>query len=227
MAHQIEQYTDGTAGFVTARQHAWHRLGTVLPDAFTAEQAMNHAKLGGWNVRTEPLTTTVVGDDGVTILDVPDHFATVRTHPLTGQPEVLGVVGAKYRPIQNEQHADLLNLLVDESGAHFETAGSLRGGRQVFLTMKIPAVDDHRRPRPGRPVPGRHEQPRRNHRLPTPGLPRPGRLRQHPGRSHPRRQVLLQHPPHRRSRRGSRPSPRRTRTDLPLRRRLPTPKPSR
>src|SRR4051794_37466914 len=80
MAHQIEQYTDGTAGFVTARQHAWHRLGTVLPDAFTAEQAMTHARLGGWNVRTEPLTATVVGDDGVTILDVADHFATVRSH---------------------------------------------------------------------------------------------------------------------------------------------------
>ena len=138
MAHQIEQYSDGTAGFVTARQHAWRRLGTVLPDTFTAQQAMNHAKLGGWQVRTEPLTATVVGDDGVTTLEVPDHFATVRTHPLTGHPEVLGVVGAKYRPIQNEQHADLLDLLVDESGAHFETAGSLRGGRQVFLTMKIP-----------------------------------------------------------------------------------------
>ena len=27
---------------------------------------------------------------------------------------------------QNEQHCELLNLLVDEAGAHFETAGSLR-----------------------------------------------------------------------------------------------------
>jgi phage/plasmid-like protein (TIGR03299 family) len=62
----------------------------------------------------------------------------VRDNPATGRPEVLGVVGESYRPIQNEEHADLLDTLVDESGAHFETAGSLRGGRQVFLTMRLP-----------------------------------------------------------------------------------------
>jgi hypothetical protein len=47
---------------------------------------------------------------------------------------VLGVVGRGYTPIQNEEHADLL----DESGAHFETAGSIKGGRHVLLTMKLP-----------------------------------------------------------------------------------------
>lgn len=41
-----------------------------------------------------------------------------------GIPDVLGVVGKGYRPIQNAEHADLLSTLVDESGAHFETAGS-------------------------------------------------------------------------------------------------------
>jgi phage/plasmid-like protein (TIGR03299 family) len=48
------------------------------------------------------------------------------------------VVGASYVPIQNEEHCDLLDALVDESGAHFETAGSLKGGRQVFISMKLP-----------------------------------------------------------------------------------------
>jgi phage/plasmid-like protein (TIGR03299 family) len=74
----------------------------------------------------------------VTTLDVPDQFATVRTNPVTGRPDVLGVVGRGYTPIQNEEHAALLDTLVDESGSHFETAGSLRGGRQVFITMKLP-----------------------------------------------------------------------------------------
>ena len=40
--------------------------------------------------------------------------------------------------VQNEEHCELLNLLVDEAGAHFETAGSLRGGRETFVTMKLP-----------------------------------------------------------------------------------------
>ncbi|GGM09508.1 DUF932 domain-containing protein [Nakamurella endophytica] len=140
MADQLEKWTDGSASFVSARKHAWHRLGTVLPDEFDAAQAMEYAKLGGWRVRKEALQTTVLTSDGVTTLDVPEQFATVRTNPVNGQPEVLGVVGRGYTPIQNEEHAALLDALVDESGAHFETAGSLRGGRGVFLTMKLPTT---------------------------------------------------------------------------------------
>jgi phage/plasmid-like protein (TIGR03299 family) len=141
MAHQLETWSDGSASFVSARSHAWHRLGEVLPAEFDAAQAMRHAKLGGWNVRKEPLQTApMLSAHGVTTLPVPDQFATVRTNPMTGRPDVLGVVGRGYTPIQNEAHADLLDALVDESGAHFETAGSLRGGRQVFITMKLPTT---------------------------------------------------------------------------------------
>ena len=39
------------------------------------------------------------------------------------------------RAHQNEACAELLDLLIDASGAHFETAGSLRGGRRVFVTL--------------------------------------------------------------------------------------------
>lgn len=138
MSHEIETFGDGSAAFVSARQDAWHRLGTVLPDCFSADEAMRRAFLGGWNVHKESLTATVLGDQGVSTLTVPEHYATVRTHPKTGRPEILGVVGPQYQPVQNEQHCELLDMLVDESGAHFETAGSLRGGRQVFVTMKLP-----------------------------------------------------------------------------------------
>jgi len=141
MAHELETWSDGTASFVSAREHAWHRLGTVLPAEFDAAQAMSYARLGGWNVRTMALQTApVLSADGVFgALPVPDQFATVRTNPVSGSVDVLGVVGRGYTVIQNEEHADLLNRVVDESGgAHFETAGSLRGGRAVFLSMKLP-----------------------------------------------------------------------------------------
>ncbi|GGM15800.1 DUF932 domain-containing protein [Nakamurella endophytica] len=144
MAHMLENLggAAGDASFVSARQHAWHRLGTVLPKAFDAAQAMQYAKLGGWDVRTVPLqTASSIDADGVTAgIDVPDAFATVRTNPATGKVEPLGVVGSGYRPVQNEAHAEVLNAVVDEGGAHFETAGSLRGGRQVFMTMKLPTT---------------------------------------------------------------------------------------
>jgi phage/plasmid-like protein (TIGR03299 family) len=110
----------------------------VLPGRFDAAAAMTHAKLGGWQVRKEHLQAIAMTGDGVSTLDVPGKYATVRTNPVTGKAEVLGVVGESYTPIQNEEHCDLLDALVDESGAHFETAGSLRGGRQVFLSMRLP-----------------------------------------------------------------------------------------
>ena len=84
-----------------------------------------------------PLSASEISADGVTSVEVPG-YATVRTHPFTGAPEALGVVGAGYRPLQNEEHCDFLNHLADASGAIFDTAGSLRGGRQVFVTMCLP-----------------------------------------------------------------------------------------
>ena len=69
---------------------------------------------------------------------MPDYYATVRTNPIHGGIDVLGVVGSKYEPVQNEASCELLDALTDESGAHFETAGALRGGRETFITMKLP-----------------------------------------------------------------------------------------
>lgn len=138
MAHQIEQFADGRAAFASARLDAWHRLGTTTRECMTAEEVMTTAHLGGWNVRKLPLTATEITDDGVSTVAVPDKFATVRTHPISGAVDYLGAVGTDYTPVQNEQHCELLNLLVDESGAHFETAGSLKGGRETFVTMKLP-----------------------------------------------------------------------------------------
>jgi phage/plasmid-like protein (TIGR03299 family) len=132
MAHKLETFDDGTTAFVTARQDAWHHLGTVTTDCLTATQVMDTAFLGGWAVRKEALRT--VESDA----PVPNRYATTRAHPKTGQREVLGLVGQTYQVVQNEQVCDLLDMIVDETGANFETAGSLRGGREVFVTMRLP-----------------------------------------------------------------------------------------
>ncbi|GAA2565354.1 DUF932 domain-containing protein [Streptomyces koyangensis] len=134
----IEVHADGTAAFASANVSAWHKLGTVTAGLMTAEEALRTAYLARWNVRTLPLTTTELSETGVRAIEVPGHFATVRTNPKTGSTEPLGVVGRQYTPFQNEDAADFLNVLADEAGAVFETAGSLYGGRQVFLTMRLP-----------------------------------------------------------------------------------------
>lgn len=135
MSHNLDT-TAGKTSFVSAREDAWHRLGTVLPDTFTANDAMEHGLLGGWNVRKTPLMAEIA--EGLTI-PVPEKFAVVRNNPvIKGQVDPLGVVGPAYTVIQNEELAGLLDSLVHESGASFETAGAIDGGRRVFITMKLP-----------------------------------------------------------------------------------------
>lgn len=134
MGHLLEQFEDKTA-FVSARETAWHRLGTVTDGAMTADEALTLAHLKDWNVRKEPMFVHL--PDG-TVMETGDAFGSMRTNPFTGGTDYLGPVGSKWTPIQNEDNCDLLDTLVDEAGAHYETAGSLRGGKEVFVTMKLP-----------------------------------------------------------------------------------------
>jgi len=134
MAHQIEQFADGTSAFFSNREVAWHKLGEVTPNALTAQDALKTAQLE-WPVKVseEPIRTIV--DDKTVVLK--DKFITYRNHPKLGYT-ALGVVGNRYTPIQNLEAFDFLNHIADESGAVFETAGSLKEGGRVFMTMKFP-----------------------------------------------------------------------------------------
>lgn len=72
----------------------------------------------------------------------PSHWATVRETDWT----TLGVVGPQYEVFQPAQCADLMMALLKAEvkvdgktiQAHFETGGSLRGGRLMWLLAKIP-----------------------------------------------------------------------------------------
>lgn len=121
---------DGVEFAAYARTAAWHRLGTVVPDRqMTVEEALRLANLSGWNVEKEPIFTK----DG---LVVPGRNATVAT--ILGKRTVLGDVGDRYVPFQNEEHATFLQTLVDESGGWVETAGALGRGEKVFVSLRLP-----------------------------------------------------------------------------------------
>jgi len=139
MAHELEIAPDGTASFYSWRQKAWHTLGTVTEEAHSIEEAMEIAKLAGWDVRKleDPVTATVVTEDGVHIVDIPGRYPIVRNNPFTGAPEGLAVVGEQYTVVQNEELAEFLEALVDESGAVCETMGSIFGGRKVFMAIRL------------------------------------------------------------------------------------------
>lgn len=130
--------TNGVASFVAARNPGWHDLGETLPkDGLTAEEVMTHGRLGGWDVRLVPLfAQTEFGR-----IEVPGKRAVVRNNPvIPGQIDVMnGIVSEGFGVIQNEEHAALLNALVNESGAVFDTAGALdANGERVFISMKLP-----------------------------------------------------------------------------------------
>jgi len=139
MAHELEIAPDGVASFYSWRQKAWHILGTVTEEAHSIEEAMHIAKLAGWNVRKleDPVTASVVTGDGVRIVDIPGRYPVIRDNPFTGIPEGLAVVGEQYTVVQNEELAEFLEALVDESGAVCETMGSIFGGRKVFMAIRL------------------------------------------------------------------------------------------
>lgn len=141
MSHNLD-INAGVASFVSANTDAWHSLGQVVHKAdgsgLTALEAMREGQLADWHTRKLPLFYTTESGDQV---GVPGRYATVRDNPvIRGQVDTLGVVGEDYTVVQNEAHAELLDYIADESGAHFETAGALCGGRQTFLTMKLPST---------------------------------------------------------------------------------------
>lgn len=130
----IQQLSDGTYAFASARVPAWHKKGTITQGAMTANEALQLTGLDGTvSVSEQAVSTTVNGQQ----LTIDNKFITYRDHPKHGLT-ALGVVGNRYTPIQDSDAFEFLNHLADESGAVFETAGALGHGERVFMSMKFP-----------------------------------------------------------------------------------------
>jgi phage/plasmid-like protein (TIGR03299 family) len=110
----------------SVRQVPWHGLGAVLDrHPHSVAEAIEAARLG-WRVEKAPLALAT-GEP------VEGWFATVRED--TGA--VLGIVGERYRIVQNPEAFSFVDQLLG-SAMHFETAGSLHGGRRVWVLARLP-----------------------------------------------------------------------------------------
>lgn len=121
---------------MSVRELPWHGLGKVVSQHLTAEEALEAAGLD-WEVVKEPLVVVERDEDGNAVgtpTVVPKRFATVRQ----SDRKVLGVVGGTYTVLQNVGAFAFADSLVDDGSAKYETAGSLRGGSEVWLMMKLP-----------------------------------------------------------------------------------------
>jgi len=128
MAHELE-IKDGEARMMYAGQIPWHGLGTKVEKEVTSAAALRLAGLD-WVVEKRP----VYFQAGAAVQEVMDKKAIVRTE----DESILGIVANTYEPIQNTEVFDFLDSLVGEGLAMFHTAGSLFGGRRIFISCKLP-----------------------------------------------------------------------------------------
>jgi phage/plasmid-like protein (TIGR03299 family) len=131
MAHEIEIGANGEAAFASLRQPAWHNLGTVFEEQVNTAEMLKLAHLDNWNVRLEDVAIPETFES-----DKNYSFVT-RTNPFDNtKNDVLGVVGERYVPLQNEDLFSFGDNLLD-GGGRWETAGSIKGGRQVFGSIAL------------------------------------------------------------------------------------------
>jgi phage/plasmid-like protein (TIGR03299 family) len=116
--------TNGVAEMVSGMGITpWHKQGTVIPGLMTATEAMALAHLN-WQVA---FAQVFVGGK-----EVPGYQATVRAD--TG--DTLGIMRDRYNIIQNAEAFSFFDNIVGKGKATYETAGSLRGGKIVWLMAK-------------------------------------------------------------------------------------------
>ncbi len=107
------------------RKAPWHGLGTRVNEALASKEALRIAGLD-WRVLQEPIYTGM--DERVE-----GYKANIRD----SDRKVLGVVTDRYKVIQNEEAFAFTDELLGE-GVRYETAGSLQGGKKVWLLAHMP-----------------------------------------------------------------------------------------
>ena len=135
MAHNLTIRKDGTVEFAYVKENPWHGLGKYLGDAPVTREVMLREAGLDWTVELRELFFELP-NTGARV-PIGSHVATIRGDT----NELLGLVSKDYKPIQQREAFDFMDRLVEAAGgAHYETAGSLKGGQQVFALVKLPEV---------------------------------------------------------------------------------------
>lgn len=111
--------------FSSNRQVPWHGMGTIVEDAPTSEDAIRLAGLD-WKVEQKPIYLA----DGT---EIQGSYANVRS----SDNKPLGIVGGRYSIVQNTDAFTFTDELLGE-GVRYETAGSLKDGKVIWLLAKLP-----------------------------------------------------------------------------------------
>lgn len=129
MSHEIE-ISEFEQAFASREVPAWHGLGTVFEGDVTTSEMLKLANLNDWDVHLEQVTVPGIDSDRF----ANEAFAVVRTNPFDAGKDVLGIVGKRYHPFQNEELLAFGEEVL-HGGGRWETAGSIRKGTQVFASL--------------------------------------------------------------------------------------------
>lgn len=115
--------------FTAERGVPWHGEGRMIDSLATAGEMIEASGLD-WEVALEPIALAT-GEQ------IDFKQAVVRQTDRS----VLGVIGMGYKPVQNAEAFDFADALVADDGNKYETAGSLDGGKTIFLSVDLSAVE--------------------------------------------------------------------------------------
>ena len=128
-----------TTDIASKHKSAWVRGGTAVT-ATSASDAATQAGLN-WNVREGKLTAEAspfsIDEHGVTpptYIDVPKKKAIIREDINS----VIGIVGSKYKIVQNMEVFNALDTLVDSGDARYTAAGEYNNGSNIWMLLEIP-----------------------------------------------------------------------------------------
>ena len=130
----------------SVREMPWHRLGTVLDEPpASIDDALEKAGLG-WHVRQSEVLVVrraewtddfgKTHDAELVPAETADGCA-YRANIREDTGALLGIVSEDYKVVQNRDAFAFLDQLIG-SELHFETAGSLHGGRRVWVLARLP-----------------------------------------------------------------------------------------
>jgi len=128
MAHDLTQNEKGETEFFSAVTKGWHRLGQTSDRQLTAEEAIKEARLD-WEVEQVP----VYHQAGDEMLEVPDQYCVRRTD----NNRVMSVMSKRYQMIQNHETFSFADEIIGSGRAVWDTAGSIAGGRVVFMQVEL------------------------------------------------------------------------------------------
>lgn len=122
MAHEIKQ----TDKLVYAVEKPWHGIGTRVDEVLTASEAITLAGLD-WPVWEAPVFDRLGNEIS--------GYKLIRR---SDTKEVFQIASDAYRIVQNVDCFKIVDEIVGTGLAKYDVAGTLRGGRVVFLTVRLP-----------------------------------------------------------------------------------------